>query len=214
MSSSPPRKSSRPRRCPETPPGQPAIISGSNESNATKSSAARGDWPVELLPHLVDRFIDRSPGINIVALPDGHSDHPSIVRGSARRGRRTCQSMAIRRPRALRVVVAVHPPSTGDARVPIRGDRLGPGRSAAPGEQRLTLLPSGPDVVHEPPLRGTRSSTSITPPASAGAGLGREFSPAGADCRYRAPLVPRLARPRNDTARNGAGSVSWNPRRT
>ena len=85
-----------------------------------------------------------------------------------------------------------------------RGDRLGPGRSAAPGEQRLALLPSGPDVVHESPLRGTRSSTSLTPAASANAGLGREFSPAGADCRYRAPLVPRLARPADDSRRVSA----------
>ena len=77
-----------------------------------------------------------------------------------------------------------------------RSDQLGPGRSAAPGEQRLTLLPSGPDVVHASPLRGTRSSTPIAPLASANAGLGRGFSPAGADCRYRAPLVPRLARHR------------------
>src|SRR3990172_7938717 len=30
--------------------------------------------------------------------------------------------------------------------------------------------------------------------------LGEEFSPAGADCRYRAPLVPRLARLTKDTA--------------
>src|SRR6188472_4628863 len=80
-------------------------------------------------------------------------------------------------------------------------DRLGPGRSAAPGEQRLSLLPSGPDEVHASPLRGTRSSTSISPPASASAGLGWEFSPAGADCRYRAPLVPRLARRVDSTVR-------------
>src|SRR6266496_450981 len=39
-------------------------------------------------------------------------------------------------------------------------ERLGPGRSAAPDEDRLVLLPSGPDTVHESPLRGTRSSTS------------------------------------------------------
>ena len=80
-----------------------------------------------------------------------------------------------------------------------RSDRLGPGRSAAPGEQRLTLLPSGPDVVHASPLRGTRSSTPLAPSASANAGLERGFSPAGADCRYRAPLVPRLARPGDDS---------------
>jgi hypothetical protein len=80
-----------------------------------------------------------------------------------------------------------------------RSDRLGPGRSAAPGDQRLSLLPSGPDEVHTSPLRGTRSSTSISPSASANAGLGWEFSPAGADCRYRAPLVPRLARRADST---------------
>src|SRR5690349_13116559 len=92
-----------------------------------------------------------------------------------------------------------------DARGPIRSVRLGPGRSAAPGEQRLTLLPSGPDVVHASPLRGTRSSTPLAPSASANAGLERGFSPAEAVCRFRAPLVPRLARPRDDTPRPAAG---------
>ena len=79
----------------------------------------------------------------------------------------------------------------------LRHKRLGPGRSAAPGEDRLVLLPSGPDTVHESPLRGTRPSTSLVTAAFENGDLGREFSPAGADCRYRAPLVPRLARPPN-----------------
>ena len=57
------------------------------------------------------------------------------------------------------------------------------------------LLPSGPDTVRDSPLRGTRSSTSPGPAASERGDLGMEFSPAGADCRFRAPLVPRLARP-------------------
>src|SRR5689334_1954705 len=104
-----------------------------------------------------------------------------------------------------RIWICRAPSVDRDARVPIRGDRLGPGRSAAPGEQRLTLLPSGPDVVHEPPLRGTRSSTPLAPSASANAGLERGFSPAEAVCRFRAPLVPRLARPRDDTPRPAAG---------
>jgi hypothetical protein len=88
----------------------------------------------------------------------------------------------------------VHPPSTGGGRGPnvtTDSDQADPRH---PAKLRLSLLPSGPDEVHASPLRGTRSSTSIIPPASAHAGLGREFSPAGADCRYRAPLVPRLAR--------------------
>ena len=88
----------------------------------------------------------------------------------------------------------MHPPSTGGGRGPnvtTDSDQADPRH---PAKLRLSLLPSGPDEVHASPLRGTRSSTSIIPPASAHAGLGREFSPAGADCRYRAPLVPRLAR--------------------
>ena len=40
---------------------------------------------------------------------------------------------------------------------------------------------------------------------SRSADLGREFSPAGADCRYRAPLVPRLARPGDDSRGPGSG---------
>jgi hypothetical protein len=63
------------------------------------------------------------------------------------------------------------------------------------------LLPSGPDTVRDSPLRGTRSSTPPGAAASGREGLEEEFSPAGADCRYRAPLVPRLARPTKDTPR-------------
>ena len=73
-------------------------------------------------------------------------------------------------------------------------ERLRPGRSAAPGEVRLVLLPSGPDTVRDSPLRGTRSSTSLDAAALENGDLGWEFSPAIADCRFRAPLVPRLAR--------------------
>lgn len=50
-------------------------------------------------------------------------------------------------------------------------------------------------MLHGRQLHGTRLSTpltcSMTPQAPAG---GREFSPAVADCRFRAPLSPRLAR--------------------
>ncbi len=74
------------------------------------------------------------------------------------------------RPWAPGADLAVHPPSITTAREPDRSGQLGPGRSAAPGEQRLTLLPSGPDVVHASPLRGTRSSTPIASLASAGSG--------------------------------------------
>src|SRR3954465_8402089 len=80
-----------------------------------------------------------------------------------------------------------------------RDERLGPGRSAAPDDDRLVLLPSGSDTVRGSPLRGTRSSTSRRRAAFENGDLGRGFSPAVADCRYRAPLVPRLARLRKDT---------------
>ena len=80
-----------------------------------------------------------------------------------------------------------------------RDERLGPGRTAAPDDDRLVLLPSGPDTVRGSPLRGTRSSTSHRRAAFESGDLGRGFSPAGADCRYRAPLVPRLARPPKDS---------------
>ncbi len=40
-------------------------------------------------------------------------------------------------------------------------DRLQPGRPTAPEGDRLPLLPSGPDGVHGPSLRGTRLSTSV-----------------------------------------------------
>jgi len=104
-------------------------------------------------------------------------------------------------------------PSVDRGRPRARDDgRLGPGRSAAPGEQRLSLLPSGPDEVHASPLRGTRSSTSTIAGALENADLGREFGPAGADCRYRAPLAPHLARPVDHTSRVGPAiraSVQW-----
>ena len=80
-----------------------------------------------------------------------------------------------------------------------RDVRLGPGRSAAPDDDRLVLLPSGPDTVRGSPLRGTRSSTSHVGRRSRTETSGGDFSPAIADCRYRAPLVPRLARLRKDT---------------
>ena len=60
----------------------------------------------------------------------------------------------------------------------------------------LPLLPSDPGGVREPPLRGTRSSALSKPcPNLAERHLGWEFNPTIADCGYRAPLVPRLARP-------------------
>ena len=74
--------------------------------------------------------------------------------------------------------------------------RLEPGYPTAPEGSRLPLLPSGPGGVYKASPRRTRLST---PPASH-RGLRRkvsngEFSLAIADCEFRAPLIPHLARP-------------------
>ena len=74
--------------------------------------------------------------------------------------------------------------------------QLRPGSPAAPRTNYLPLLPSGPDGVHSILPRRTQSSTPLNEDGSRQAqGLGRGFSPAIADCGYRAPLAPRLARP-------------------
>ena len=87
-----------------------------------------------------------------------------------------------------------------------RWRRLKPGRPTAPGNLRLPLLPSEPDGIHrvsaawDPALNTT--SHRQRPPA---ADLQEEFSLARADCEYRAPLSPRLARPRVRVPRAGYG---------
>ena len=73
---------------------------------------------------------------------------------------------------------------------------LGPGLTAAPERNSLALLPSGPDAVRRLPVRGTRPSTlrawAQAPEKPAPRAV---FGPAGADCGFREPLAPRLARP-------------------
>jgi hypothetical protein len=60
----------------------------------------------------------------------------------------------------------------------------------------LALLPPGPDAVRTLPVRGTWSSTlANASPTSNLYPLGKGFGPAGADCGFREPLAPRLARP-------------------
>ena len=88
----------------------------------------------------------------------------------------------------------VHPSSRFAAvrRIVVRSS--GSGAPAAPAGDRLRLLPSGPDLVHEPPPRGTRAIDAPDSGANRAKSLKGEFSPARADCGYRAPLPPRLAR--------------------
>ena len=64
------------------------------------------------------------------------------------------------------------------------------------GEDCLALLPPGPDAVRRLPVRGTWLSTLASSSPSLGRRpLERGFSPAKADCGFREPLAPHLARP-------------------
>lgn len=72
------------------------------------------------------------------------------------------------------------------------GSRLGPGSLAAHRRFHLVLLHSCPDTVHGFLLRKTQTSTLLTGGSPARTYPRRDITPAGADCRYRAPLSPRL----------------------
>ena len=89
---------------------------------------------------------------------------------------------------------AAHLPSTtAHRRYSCR--QLSLGCPAAHEMIHLMLLPSGPDMVHGFPLRRTQTSTlrawgRLYNTRS----LEKGFSLAEADCKYRAPLIPHLAR--------------------
>ena len=58
------------------------------------------------------------------------------------------------------------------------------------------LLPSGPDAVRRLPMRGTWLSTLRAPAQAPDDSAPRAvLGPAIADCGFREPLAPRLARP-------------------
>ena len=77
------------------------------------------------------------------------------------------------------------------------GRQLQPGLSAAPETNYLPLLPSGPDGVRSvSPRRARLSTLTYREQSPRNLNLEREFDPAIADCGCRAPLAPRLARPR------------------
>jgi hypothetical protein len=74
--------------------------------------------------------------------------------------------------------------------------RLGPGLPAAPESYRLALLPPGSDAVRRLPVRGTWPSTLRAPAQAPKSSAPRAvFGPAIADCGFREPLAPHLARP-------------------
>ena len=72
------------------------------------------------------------------------------------------------------------------------GSQLGPGFLAAHRMTHLVLLHSCPDTFHEVLLRKTQTSTPLTRGSPARSHPRRDITSAGADCRYRAPLSPRL----------------------
>ena len=100
------------------------------------------------------------------------------------------RSLYRKRPQKM----VVHPPSMWALRL-ASASQLRPGEPAAPGIAYLPLLSSDPDGVRRFPPRKTRSSTPLDESSPTGSNLGQEFNPAVADCGYRAPLAPRLARP-------------------
>jgi hypothetical protein len=111
---------------------------------------------------------------------------------------------------ALKVLV-VHPLSNRATRL-AKTSLLRPGNPAAPKSDCLPLLPPGPGGVHRLLPRRTQPSTPLglavpTVPQA----LEGEFDPATAVCGYRAPPVPRLARPNKCYHRTGEWS---NGRRT
>ena len=70
--------------------------------------------------------------------------------------------------------------------------QLGPGSLTAHRRSHLVLLHSCPDTVHEVLLRKTQTSTPLIRGSPASPYPRRDITSAGADCRYRAPLSPRL----------------------
>ena len=91
----------------------------------------------------------------------------------------------------VRIIFYVHCASN-QANRRYLGSLLNPGTLTAPGRFRLVLLRSRPDTVHRFPSRETRISTSLTKGSSASCRPPRNITPAIADCRYKAPLPPRL----------------------
>ena len=65
-------------------------------------------------------------------------------------------------------------------------------KSRSPYYSYLVLLCSQPDTVRRHLSRKTQTSTSLTKGSQTKTPLGPAITPAIADCRYRAPLTPRL----------------------
>lgn len=70
--------------------------------------------------------------------------------------------------------------------------QLGPGTPATHERSCLVLLRSRPDTVHRFPLRRTQTSAPLNKGSSTSMSPRIGITPAVADCRFRAPLSPRL----------------------
>ncbi len=90
--------------------------------------------------------------------------------------------------------MAVHPLLMSTGRL-TADSLLRSGNPTAPRGGCLPLLPSGPAGIRRPLPRRTQPSTPLGRGSPDMRHLEGEFDPAIADCGYRAPLAPRLARP-------------------
>ncbi len=70
--------------------------------------------------------------------------------------------------------------------------QLSPGDLTTHGRNCLVLLHSCPDTVHRLPSRKTQTSTSLIRGCPTDRHPRHTITPTVADCRYRAPLSPRL----------------------
>lgn len=100
-------------------------------------------------------------------------------------------------------VKVVHPASSFCSRRIVKR-QLPPGGPAAHEPDRLPLLPSGPDGVRR---RSVAQDLAINAAFFTTQTENRkpqtwEFDPAIADCGYRAPLPPRLARPKESSQKS------------
>ena len=93
---------------------------------------------------------------------------------------------------ALRIQNQNRAPSLEPASCTLPLQLTPPGALTAHGSFHLVLLCSHPDTVHGFPLRKTRTSTPLIKGCCTEQSPQSGITPTGADCRYRAPLTPRL----------------------
>ena len=96
------------------------------------------------------------------------------------------------------MIEAAHPPLLRPERLAV-GCWLRPGGLAAPEGSFVPLLPLGPDGVIRPSSHEARPSAPSTRSRHVAGRPQAGIRPAIADCGFRAPLAPHLARPLLDS---------------